>query len=287
MELTHAAHPQAPHAPALRHPRDPRRPEPPGDRGQESRTSSSSPGCSQDEVERRAQKQLGLRLRRAAFDATKTLEGFDFSFNPTLNKAQIFDLATCQFVERHENRLALRARRASARATSPRPSPTRRAAAATRSCFVSTAKMLAHLHGGRADGTYERRLATLPPARSPRPRRLRAQAAARARPRGPLRRHQRAVRAGLDRPHEQPRSGGVGRALRRTLARLGRPRPTHAPRPLPRDHRCELPGRADQAATHHPPAREHRELRGMTGICPTPHLRSWRLLGPRVLHAEV
>ena len=47
----------------------------------------------QDEVERRAQH--ALRLRRGAFDPGKTLEGFDFSFNPKLNKAQVFDLATC------------------------------------------------------------------------------------------------------------------------------------------------------------------------------------------------
>jgi DNA replication protein DnaC len=57
----------------------------------------------QDEVERRGQSRLRLRLRRAAFDPTKTLEGFDFAFNPKLNKAQVFDLATCQFIERHEN----------------------------------------------------------------------------------------------------------------------------------------------------------------------------------------
>jgi len=34
----------------------------------------------QDEVERRTQKQLQLRLRRAAFRSDKTLESFDFSF---------------------------------------------------------------------------------------------------------------------------------------------------------------------------------------------------------------
>ena len=33
----------------------------------------------EDEVERRAQKQLALRVRRAAVNTTKTLEGFDFS----------------------------------------------------------------------------------------------------------------------------------------------------------------------------------------------------------------
>jgi DNA replication protein DnaC len=35
----------------------------------------------------------------------KTLEGFHFSFNPKLNKAQLFYLATCTFIERHENLL--------------------------------------------------------------------------------------------------------------------------------------------------------------------------------------
>jgi DNA replication protein DnaC len=37
----------------------------------------------EDEVERRAQKQLRLRLRRGALNTTKTLESFDFQFNPT------------------------------------------------------------------------------------------------------------------------------------------------------------------------------------------------------------
>jgi DNA replication protein DnaC len=57
----------------------------------------------QDEVERRAQNKLRLRLRRASFDPSKTLEGFDFRFNPKLNKAAVFDLATCQFIEKKEN----------------------------------------------------------------------------------------------------------------------------------------------------------------------------------------
>src|SRR6266568_2717984 len=60
----------------------------------------------EDKVERRAQKQLDLRLRRASFDLEKTLEGFDFSFNPSINRQQIFDLATSRFVERHGSVLA-------------------------------------------------------------------------------------------------------------------------------------------------------------------------------------
>ena len=112
----------------------------------------------QDEVERRAQHALRLRLQRGAFDSGTTLESFDFSFNPKLNKAQVFDLATGQFVERHENVLVYG------------PTGVGKShlaqALAHEACrrgfevlFVSTAKMLTHLAGGRADGTLAPRLA--------------------------------------------------------------------------------------------------------------------------------
>ena len=111
-----------------------------------------------DEVERRAQSKLRLRLRRAAFDPTKTLEGFDFSFNPKLNKAQLFDLATCAFIERHENVLIYGPTGVGKSHVSQ--------ALAHEACrrghevlFINTTKMLTHLAGGRADGTHEQRLA--------------------------------------------------------------------------------------------------------------------------------
>ena len=43
----------------------------------------------EDEIERRAQKQLALRVGRAALNTTKTLEGFDWHFNPTINRQQV------------------------------------------------------------------------------------------------------------------------------------------------------------------------------------------------------
>ena len=57
----------------------------------------------QDEVERRTQKQLQLRVRRAAFRSDKTLESFDFSFNPTINRQQVLDLAKSAYVAQHRN----------------------------------------------------------------------------------------------------------------------------------------------------------------------------------------
>ena len=37
----------------------------------------------EDEVGRRDQKQLALRIRRATLNSNKTLEDFDFAFNPS------------------------------------------------------------------------------------------------------------------------------------------------------------------------------------------------------------
>ena len=53
----------------------------------------------QDEVARREQKKFSLRVRRAGFRSEKTLESFDFSYNPSINKALVLDLATCRFLE--------------------------------------------------------------------------------------------------------------------------------------------------------------------------------------------
>lgn len=55
-----------------------------------------------DEVERRDAKQLSLRIRRARFDGAKTVDDFDFRFNPAIPKARLIELATCAFVARRE-----------------------------------------------------------------------------------------------------------------------------------------------------------------------------------------
>ncbi len=57
----------------------------------------------QDEIERREAKKLNLRLSRASFEEEKTLEGFDFSFNPKLNAKLIRDLGNSSFIEKKEH----------------------------------------------------------------------------------------------------------------------------------------------------------------------------------------
>ena len=52
----------------------------------------------QDEVNIRQQRLIARRVKTATFRDPKTLEDFDFSFNPAIKRKQIFDLATCRFI---------------------------------------------------------------------------------------------------------------------------------------------------------------------------------------------
>ncbi len=74
----------------------------------------------QDEIARREQRKLAMRMRRAGFQSQKTFESFDFSFNPSINRAQALDLATCRFMRRRPTSSS-RDPAARARATWRRP----------------------------------------------------------------------------------------------------------------------------------------------------------------------
>lgn len=53
----------------------------------------------QDELLGRENKKLRARMKRAHISGDKTLESFDFDFNPQINHAQIRELASCAFIE--------------------------------------------------------------------------------------------------------------------------------------------------------------------------------------------
>ena len=61
-----------------------------------------------DELTRRSDRLLERRRKLAAFrDPNKTLDNFDFTFNPKLNRSMVFDLATGAFIDRREDALFL------------------------------------------------------------------------------------------------------------------------------------------------------------------------------------
>lgn len=61
-----------------------------------------------DELTRRSDRLLERRRKHAAFrDPDKTLDNFDFTFNPKMNRSLVFDLAACGFIDRREDALFL------------------------------------------------------------------------------------------------------------------------------------------------------------------------------------
>jgi DNA replication protein DnaC len=58
-----------------------------------------------DELSTRENKGLDKRLRAARFPVLKTLEEFDFNFQPSLDAMRVKALASCDFVAKHETAL--------------------------------------------------------------------------------------------------------------------------------------------------------------------------------------
>src|SRR5215831_8833242 len=61
-----------------------------------------------DELNRRSDRLLDRRRKAAEFrDPQKTLDNFDFNFNKKMNRSLVFDLATANFIAKHEDGLFL------------------------------------------------------------------------------------------------------------------------------------------------------------------------------------
>lgn len=110
-----------------------------------------------DEIERRDDKQLGARIRRASFEQLRTLEDFDFVFNPAIPKSKVIDLATCSFVARHENVLLI-GPTGVGKSHLAQALGHRACRAGHGVLYVAAHEMLRQLRAARADHSYDRRL---------------------------------------------------------------------------------------------------------------------------------
>ena len=114
----------------------------------------------QDEVARRDQKKFDLRVRRAGFRSAKTLEAFDFDFNPQIPREAILDLATCRFLE--ERAAVLIAGRCGTGKSHIAQAIGHCAVRSGRDVlFLTHTQLFATLQKARSTGTYERRFQTL------------------------------------------------------------------------------------------------------------------------------
>jgi DNA replication protein DnaC len=60
-----------------------------------------------DELSRRGDRLLERRRKAAGFRNLHSIDNFDFSFNKKMNRSLVFDLATANFIARHEDALFL------------------------------------------------------------------------------------------------------------------------------------------------------------------------------------
>ena len=61
----------------------------------------------QDELTIRQDRLIQRRVKAAGFREMRTLEDFDWQFNPTIKRKQVFDLATCRFIKEGKDVLLL------------------------------------------------------------------------------------------------------------------------------------------------------------------------------------
>ncbi len=111
----------------------------------------------EDEYERRQSGSLLKRLKKAGFEAEKTLEGFDFAFNPQIPAKKIKQLANCVYIDNRENIFLL----------GPVGVGKSHIAQALGhiACrmgydvlYTKAAQMFRYLNGGRADNSWETRI---------------------------------------------------------------------------------------------------------------------------------
>jgi len=114
----------------------------------------------QDEAARRDQKKYAHRLRKAGFRGDKTLEGFDFAFNPNIDQRQISDLADGRFIDEKVSVLI----------AGPCGTGKSHIAQALGHCavrcghevlFTTQSQLVGQIHAARATGNVERKLQTL------------------------------------------------------------------------------------------------------------------------------
>lgn len=110
-----------------------------------------------DEAERRDARQLDLRVRRASFEQTQTLEAFDFQFNPSIPRTRIIELAAGHYLARHET-VCLIGPTGVGKSHIAQALGHRACREGHTVLFVSASQMLTELRAARADHSLARKM---------------------------------------------------------------------------------------------------------------------------------
>lgn len=111
----------------------------------------------EDEIARRDAAALDRRLRAARFEATATIEDFDFAYNPKIPAAHIRDLATLRFLDAGES-VVLHGPVGVGKSMIAQALGHAACRRGHSVVFTKTSRLLADLAGGHADRSWESRL---------------------------------------------------------------------------------------------------------------------------------
>lgn len=111
-----------------------------------------------DEVERRDNKQFLLRLAKSRLDQNKTMETFDFNFNPKINMTLVRELSSCAFIEKKQNIFIL-GHAGVGKSHIAQALGHQACRRGYDTLFYCTFQLFEWIYAGRGDGTHKKRLA--------------------------------------------------------------------------------------------------------------------------------
>ncbi len=109
------------------------------------------------EVDHKSQARLTRRIRSSGLVEQKTLEAFDWDFQPTLDKSLVLELAQLGFIQRHDD-LVITGKTGTGKSHVLKALGLRACVQGISLRYARCVDLLADLHAGLADNTYPLRL---------------------------------------------------------------------------------------------------------------------------------
>ena len=110
-----------------------------------------------DAAAKKRERCIGRRIDDSGIKVHKTLEAFDWDFQPKLDRRSIEELASLRFIERAED-VVLTGKTGTGKSHILKALALRACRAERRVLYIRCVDLIANLYAGLADNTYERRL---------------------------------------------------------------------------------------------------------------------------------